>query len=221
MAYRNREEEKLERREEQARREDGPRPAGGAGADRGKKTFAERDKARRGGGAQDRDERPRGAKGESASYRNYKSKLDRLFEGELKLPKATVVEVIRKDEPVKSAAPASVQVTRAAMAVVEVVETSPKDRLKAAEDPDAIESAARACLQAGGLPNDADALAKVLLLKDEALLTSALEAVLDLMERGRPKNAKVITARIAERQALLTDPHAIDLAAGIRARLGS
>jgi hypothetical protein len=217
MAYRNREEEKLERREEQGRRENEGGGAGGGArkeqGDRPKKTFSERDKERR-GGQRDRDDRgSRSPKGESASYRSYKSKLDRLFDGEIKLPQATVVEVVRKDEAPK--------IAPAAVAAAPEPELSPKDRLKAAEDPAAIEAAARACLAAGGLPNDGEALAKVLLLSEEGLIVSALEAVLDLMERGRPKNAKVIAARIAEKQPTLTDPHAIDLAAGIRARLGA
>lgn len=217
MGYRNREEEKLERREEQARRDEG----GGTGAKgsgtgdsgRGKKTFAERDKARRGGQRErDDNERPRG-KGESQAYRSYKSKLDRLFDGEIKLPQATVVEVVRKEEPAKKA-------DAAPPSPVAAEPLSPKEQLKAAETPDAIAAATRACLAAGGLPNDTELLGKVLLLTDEALFLAGLEALLDAMERGRPKNAKVIVARIAERQPSLTDAHAIELASGIRARLG-
>ncbi|MCC6806274.1 MAG: hypothetical protein IT381_02525 [Deltaproteobacteria bacterium] len=216
MAYRNREEEKLERREEQSRRDE-PKPEGGGGGPRNaasgerKQTFAERDKARR--GQKRDDDRPRGAKGESASYRSYKSKLDRLFDGEIKLPQATVVEVVKKEDP------AAVK-KKAEPVATTPVELSPRDRLKAADAADDIEAAARACLVEGGLPNDTEQVAKLLLVNDEALVLTALETLLDLMERGRPKNAKVIVARIAERQPSLTDAHAKELAAGIRARLG-
>lgn len=208
MAYRNREEEKLERREEQDRKQDEPGPKRNDN-DRGKKTFAERDKAQR-GPRDDRDARPQG-KRESAGYRSYKSKLDKLFDGEIKLPSATVVEVVKKEvaAPPKPTAPPPA-----------AEPTTPRDALKAAESPADIAAAARACLAADGLPRDNELLAKVLLVDDEALLIATLDAILDAMERGRPKNAKLIAARVADRQASLKDPHAIDIAAGIRARLG-
>jgi len=47
----------------------------------------------------------------------------------------------------------------------------------------------------------------------------ALEALLDSMEKGRPKNAKLIVARIAELQPAMTGLLA-DVAKGVRARLG-
>src|SRR4051812_32005565 len=97
MGPRNREEDKLERREEEVRRLDGVDPG-----DRQKKSWKEVDAGRDGKRPRDGGgEKPRGQKGESFAYRSYKSKLDRLFDGEVKMPQATVVEVIRKDEGAK------------------------------------------------------------------------------------------------------------------------
>jgi hypothetical protein len=208
MAFRNREEDKLERREEQAQRENG-----GQQGEKQKKSWKEIDAGRDGKRSSSRDDRgPRPAKGESLAYRSYKSKLDKLFDGEIKMPQATVVEVIRKPE-----LPTAV---KAAPVAVAAAPLTPRERLKAAEALADIETAARECIAAGGLPNDTELVAKVFQTSDEPLFLNALEALLDLMERGRPKNAKAIVGLIAARQPQLTDKIAIDLAGGIRARLG-
>ena len=101
--------------------------------------------------------------------------------------------------------------------VVEVM--TAKDRLRNAEAEDDIASAVKECLAADGLPKDADLLAKALSLKEEKLLVPAMERLLDLMERGRPKNAKLLVQKIVAAHDYLTDEHALELAKGIRTRL--
>lgn len=248
MAYRNREEEKLERREEQAKRE-----AQGGGAEPGerqKKSWREidagRDGTRQRSGS--RDERgPRG-KGESPAYRNYKSRLDKLFDGAVKAASAEpssapvmagrgpVVESVRgaggrEALPKTGGSPAVARdnaaraesltaAMRAVSATADTTALAPKDRLKQATAADEVEAAARACLAAGGFPNDSEAVAKVLELGDEALVLEALEALLDGMERGRPRNAKALKEAALRLEARLQDPTTLELARGLRARLG-
>lgn len=135
------------------------------------------------------------------AYRAYKSQLNGMFEGRSKLPAVS---------PVATVAPP----------VNPTLALGPKDSLRAAESEDAILSATQACLDEGGIPMDADLIAKALTLKHERYLVPAMEALLDLMERGRPKNAKLLVQRIVQAHDYLVAGHSLDLARGLRMRLG-
>jgi hypothetical protein len=208
MAWRNREEEKLERREEQARQEaQGEKK----GEDKPKRSWKEID-AKRDGARTDsrRDDRgPPRQKGESPHYRNYKSKLDKLFDGQIKMGETTAVEVVRPKEEPKASTPLPPMASAPA---------TPRERLKAATDDAAIVAATKELLP--NLPLDNELLLKVLSQDaDPNLYLAALETLLDALEKGRPKNAKLIVARIDVILPLLS-ADAADLAKGLKSRIG-
>jgi hypothetical protein len=211
MAYRNREEEKLERREEQNKREQqaGTAQPGGEKERRSwKEIDARREGARGRSGGDDRG--PPRAKGETPAYRSYKSKLDRLFTGDIKINAETEVAVVRSTQPEKPA-PTPLPVSTEPL--------SPKEQLKAAQSDDEIVRATRAVIAAGSLPLDGELLLKVISQSNAELYFPALEALLDAMEKGRPKNHKAIVARLDVLLPSLSG-EAAEIARGIRSRLG-
>lgn len=221
-------EDPLERKEREREREEkhAVREAGGE-----KKTFRERDAIREGKGPREVVMNRSGGSGRpvesSSQYRAYKSNLDRMFDGKLKMPGASSPIVssssLRTNTPagggmhVSSASPTTGFASSPAPAVVP---QTPKESLRFAETDDAILDATQQCLDNGGIPMDADLIAKALTLKHERYLVPVMEALLDFMERGRPKNAKLLIQRIVEAHDFLVAAHALDLAKGLRVRLG-
>ncbi len=238
MAWRNKEEDKLERREENARAE----KQGAAAGEKEKKTWKEIDAKRDGSSGARRDE-PRPAKRETPAYKSYKSKLDKMFDGVVKSKSgAAEVEVVhaqhKGDSKMASASPTgeSARVTSnsaldrasALFSAPKQIEDAPldtallpKEQLKQAESAADIEAAARACLAEQGLPKDAELLAKVLSLDSEDLLHAALELLLDMSERGRPKNVRLLVERMRVIEPKLTDPETRDVCQGLIARFGA
>jgi hypothetical protein len=206
MAWRNKEEEKLERRQEQASVD----RTGAQPGEKPKKTWKEVDAQRDGSRSGSRRDEPRPAKRESFAYKSYKSKLDNLFDGKIKMSKGPEVEFVGRAEPEVMVKPAAAPEPEEPL--------TPKDLLKRANTAAAIAAAARACLDAGGLPRDAELLGKVLEAEDPSLIGAALDVLLDVCERGRPKNAKALRERIVVLAPTLTDPVARDIAAGLIAR---
>lgn len=175
--------------------------------------------------------RPRGIENTQA-YRSYKSNLDRMFEGKLKTSSdGPVVQTVSRGSMsagsgtvgrVASSASHAKQVKVETLAVSPALSApaTPKEALRLADSDETILAATDACLNNGGIPMDADLIAKALTLKQERYLIPAMEALLDLMERGRPKNAKVLVQRLVEAHDFLSAAHALDLARGLRVRLG-
>ncbi len=128
------------------------------------------------------------------AYQAPASPLNRLFENQLKVA------------PEPAAAPPP-------------VDASPKALLRLAQTEVEVTTAAHACLAGEGLPLDAEMLAKVLAVRDERLLSAAMESLLDVLDRGRPKNAKQLLQAIVAAHDYLRDTHALFLAKGLRTRL--
>lgn len=208
MVWRNKEEEKLERRQEQASVD----RSGAQPGEKEKKTWKEVDAQRDGSRSGSRRDEPRPAKRETHAYKSYKSKLDNLFDGKIKMNAGPEVAFVGRAEPEVAPKPPQPQAAR------ENEPLTPKQALEQAEDAQAIAEAARACLAGDGLPRDTQLLGKVLDTDDHALIGAALDVLLDVCERGRPKNAKALRARLLELQPTLTELAAADTAAGLITR---
>lgn len=206
MVYRNKEEEKLERRQEQQSAD----RSGAQPGEKEKKTWKEVDAQRDGSRSGSRRDEPRPAKRETHAYKSYKSKLDNLFDGKIKMNAGPEVAFVNRAPEV--AAP------MIARAPEPEEPLTPKEALRHAQGAEAIAAAAHICLAGEGLPRDTELLAKVLETSDQMLITAALDVLLDVCERGRPKNVKALRVQLIALSPTLTDPAAADTAAGLITR---
>ena len=150
--------------------------------DKPRKSWREIDQARESGRSGRGEHRDSGLKETSREYRNYKSKLNALFEGS-------------GDADAKGRVPRreSMIDKPAARSIVDAV------------GPKAIKEALAAYRAEHGFPEDEEALGKILDLSDEALVLEALSTVARLHGEGKLKRAAALKARIKTAQATIDD----------------
>lgn len=169
--------------------------------DRPKKSWREIDASRdkqRGGTRRDPDERLRERASRSAAYSKYKSQLDQLFKpGGADLPESLKAKL----------GPAS--------------ESSKKSReaLEALKK-DPSEKTLTAYLETGApLPEDPRLLMSLLDLRDEALVRTVLQALLDLVETGKKPNRMLLIQRLEALKNWAEEDETLALASTVRAAL--
>lgn len=164
--------------------------------DRPKKSWREIDQSREKGTS--RSERPdRGADRlqKSQAYRNYKSQLNKLFDGGGVLPEALATKL--GDTGVASEA----KQRKDALAAI-----------LAAQKPKDVKAAVKAYETVFGFPDDEEALGKILDLSDEDLVMRALQTLSQLNAAGPLKRASSLKARLKTVQISMDDPEIVSAA---------
>jgi hypothetical protein len=171
--------------------------------DRPKKSWREIDAGREKGTSRS-SSGDRGAERQQSSqaYRSYKTQLNKLFDGGA-LPEALSGKLA--DTPVASEAK---QRKEAVAGILKALK--PKDVVKAVKDYDAA---------FGGMPDDEEALGKILDLTDEGLVLRALDKIAELRAAGPLQRTASLKARLKSVQISLDEPDIISAAKALLAQL--
>lgn len=153
-----------------------------------KRSWREIDKMRDGSGGYRRAPLPTShqtLKGGAA--KRYRSQLDRIFAG------GGIPDEIKRQAPSLASAEKSASQQRV-------------DDVLRATSPDEIERAVDALLAAQPMPQDPELLVKILAHPKGAHAHEALSALLEVLERGRPANARLLKSRVQALKLTLDDP---------------
>jgi hypothetical protein len=162
--------------------------------ERPKRSWREIDQMRDGSGGYKRAPLPNAGKTlKGGAAKRYRSQLDRMFSGG-GIP-----------EEVKRQAPSIGHVEKSARQQL-------LDDVVKATAPDEIGRAVDALLAAEPMPEDPDLLAKILAHPKGAHASEAVSALLEVLERGRPANARLLKSRVQSLKLTLEDPEFDDLA---------
>ena len=154
-----------------------------------KKSFSERDKMRQNKRHSGDEHRGSGKLERTQAYKNYKTQLNKLFDGSGELPEALKSKL--QDAGVAEAAKAKQQAT------AKVLE---------AMSPRKLRKAFKAYRLEYGFPDDEPMLNKLLESDDEDLLVEVLETMTRLLGEGLFKGGPALKARIQAAQILVDDP---------------
>ena len=157
--------------------------------DRPKKSFSELDKMRQNKRHGGQDSRGPGKLERTQAYKNYKTQLNKLFDGTGELPEALKSKL--EDAGVAEAAK---ERQEAAQKVLEAL------------SPRKLRKAFKAYRADYGFPDDEPMLNKLLESDDEDLLVEVLETMDRLLSEGLFKGGPALKARIQSAQILVDDP---------------
>jgi len=170
--------------------------------ERPKRRFSEMDKIRRDGSdGYRRAPLPTGRQTlKGGAAKRYRNQLDRIFSG------GGIPEGIKQQAP----SLVGVEKTEAQLHV---------DAVLKATSPDEIGSAVDALLAAQPMPQDANLLVKILAHPKGTHAREALDALLELLDKGKPGNARLLKSRVQALKLTLDDPDIDDLADCVLAML--
>lgn|GEM_PF-5839039 len=141
---------------------------------------------------------------QSYAYRAYKSQLDKVFSEKTGVIKKLV------NQP-------SSQALEDHSPLVDIVHV--REQIKQANTKEEIALLVQLLQAQGEWPKDAEMIAQILKLEHEPWLIIAIDTLCEIMERMRPKNARVLIERLQSALLSMNDLHYRDLAQGLIVRL--